>query len=75
MRGFASARALPWTAEFLTSDDRDIQNWGASLLDQLLFRDVVEAEGAKPYIQMVKQHPNPDVRRMGDLIGEYLQGK
>jgi len=68
LRGFATAPALPWVQTFLESQDTDVQNWGVSLLDQLLFRRAVEPEQAESYISQAERHPNPLVRAAAETI-------
>jgi hypothetical protein len=72
LRGFATARTLPWVATFLADQDQDVQTWGASLLDQLVFRRAVEPEEAEPYIAAAEAHPNPSVKRTAALIRDFV---
>jgi len=72
LRGFAVARSLPWVNTFLQDKDVEVQNWGVSLLDQLVFRGEVEPQDAEPYIVAAEGHPNPDVQRMARAIREFL---
>jgi hypothetical protein len=73
LRGFATARTLPWVATFLADRDRDVQTWGVSLLDQLIFRRAVEPEEAEPYIAAAEGHSNPDVKRTAALIRNFME--
>ncbi len=41
LRFIADRRALQWVPEFLSDDDPTIQNWGAALVDQLVFRSEI----------------------------------
>jgi HEAT repeat protein len=72
LRGFATARTLPWVATFLADQDQDVRNWGASLLDQLVFRRAVEPEEAEPFIAAAEGHPNPGVKRAAALIRDFV---
>jgi hypothetical protein len=70
---FATARTLPWVRIFLQNDDPGMQNVGAGLLDQLVFREAVEPEGAEPYILEAENHTSSEVQRMARLIRECLR--
>jgi len=69
----ADARALGWVGECWSDPDIDIQNWGASLLDQLLFRNVVDAETAEPLIRVGEAHANAAVRDAMRAIRRWLE--
>lgn len=62
VRVVADARALPWVDEWLGDPDEEIQHWGASVLDRLVWEGVVELARAEPLIQRAEAHDNRRVR-------------
>jgi HEAT repeat protein len=55
-------RVVGWIAELLRDPDRDIQNWGACALDQLVYRKQVEPLDIEPLLRLGEVHENEYVR-------------
>jgi HEAT repeat protein len=68
----ADRRALPWISEFLEDEDAQIQVWGVSVLDQMLFSYLIEPEEAEDLLRKAEQHENEAVRERADDIRGYL---
>lgn len=73
LRVVADRRALPWIPEFLNDPDADVQSWGAGVLDQLLFSELVDPEDVEDLIKAAEQHPNQLVRERADFIRRHLK--
>ena len=58
---------------FLADPDPGIQSWGIGVLDQLAFSDLVDAEEARPLIELALTHQNESVRRVARDIEERLE--
>jgi hypothetical protein len=75
LRVVADRRALGWVGEFLEDPDDGIQEWGAGVLDQLLWSNLVTEEEAEPLLANAEKHPNPQVRRRAEFIRGYLRAR
>jgi hypothetical protein len=75
LRVVADESALKWANEFLNDPDEGIQNWGAGLVDQLLWSDHVQKEDCKSVLEIMKSHNNQSVRDLYKFIQEYLSDK
>jgi len=72
LRVLADKRVLLWVNEFLDDKDEGIQTWGFGVLDQLLWKELVEPEEAEPLLVRAEQHSNPRVRENASFVREYL---
>lgn len=72
LRVVADRRALPWIPEFLQDDDALIQAWGAGVLGQLLWSELIEPEEAERLLIAVDQHSNEPVRERAEFIRGFL---
>jgi HEAT repeat protein len=72
LRAIADERALDWVDEFLGDEDSEVQLWGASLLEQLIYKGFVEIDNAEPFIANAERHANPNVREQAVLIREFI---
>lgn len=72
LRVVADSRVLPWIEEFLSDPDEGVQNWGAGIVDQLLFSHLVKPEACKELLEEMKTHENQEVRRMHAYILDFL---
>ena len=75
LRVVADESALKWSVEFLTDPDRDIQSWGAGLVDQLLWSNFVEKDECEDILELMKSHSNPAVKESYAFIMEFLVDK
>jgi hypothetical protein len=73
LRVVADRRAVGWIAEFLKDEDEEIQGWGAGVLDQLLWSDLVFQEEVEDLLQMAESHENSGVRDTAEFIKGFLQ--
>ncbi len=67
-RAIARPEMVSWVAEILKDPEPSMQCCGASLLEQLIYQELVQIEDVQELIQMVKEHSNADVRTFGELI-------
>ena len=72
LRVVADRRALPWISEFLDDPDALIQAWGAGVLDQLLWSELVDQQEAEAILRAAEQHSNEWVRERAQFIRSYL---
>ena len=72
LRVAADERALGWISEFLEDDDQVIQTWGAGVLDQLLWSELVEPEAAEDLLAQAANHKNESVRERAEFIRGFL---
>jgi hypothetical protein len=72
VRVVADRRALPWIPEFLTDPDLEIQSWGAGVLDQLTFSELVEPEEAEALLLVMERHENGAVREQAERIRGFM---
>jgi hypothetical protein len=70
LRFIDDGRALPAIKRFLADSDETIQNWGASLLDQLLSSQLITLAEADECLCAAEQHENPAVRQIARWIRE-----
>lgn len=70
LRVMADRRVLPWIEDFLNDADEGIQNWGIGVIDQMAFKDLVSESEVQTLLNKSARHPNPNVRRMTQLIRE-----
>jgi hypothetical protein len=75
LRVVADGRAVPWVEQFLDDPDDGIQNWGAGVVDQLLWSDSVDPEDCKHLLDRMAAHPNSSVRDTYDFISKYLKSR
>ncbi|HEY1179757.1 MAG TPA: hypothetical protein VGF17_26680 [Phytomonospora sp.] len=75
LRVVATGEDLPLVGEFLADADPAIQVWGAGVLDQLLFGDLVTPAEAEPHLRAAAEHPNPSVRAKREEMGAYLDAR
>ena len=67
-------RALAWLSGYLDDSDSLIQVCGASVLDHLLFLDLVEPEEAEELLKKAEHHENEAVREQAKSIRGFLRG-
>lgn len=72
LRVIADKRVLLWVNEFLDDTDEGIQAWGFGVLDQLLWKELVEQEEVEPLLVRAEQHSNQRVRENASFVREYL---
>ena len=75
LRVVADKKALGWADDFLNDPDSDIQAWGAGLVDQLLWSELVEEEDCATLLITIKKHENLQVRERYDFISGFLAGR
>ena len=62
LRVVADGRVLPWIPRFLTDSDDSIQLWGAGIVDQLLWSNLLEFDECEDVLELMAEHPNDQVR-------------
>ena len=72
LRAVADRRALPWVSEFLEDEDALIQVWGVGVLDQMLYKYLIEPEEAEDLLRKAEQHGNEAVRDRAGCIRDCL---
>jgi hypothetical protein len=75
LRVVADGRALPWVAEFLSDTDNELQGWGAGVLDQLLWSNLIAREEAEELLIAAEQHDNNAVRTRAEFIRGFLRSR
>jgi hypothetical protein len=73
LRSITDKRAFEWVPELLSDADPTIQSWGASMVDELLFAGLVEAEDCLGLMETMKLHSNSQVRRYHDLVLDSIR--
>lgn len=73
LRVVGDKTVLSLVREFLSDPDETIQNWGAGLLDHLIFTGAVEPEYAEPFLCLGEGHTNPQVRSTSAQIREFVR--
>lgn len=73
LRVVADRRALPWVHEFLNDTHQGIQIWGAGLLDQLLWSELVQPEECVELLEEMSRHPTAGVREKAEWICSFLR--
>ena len=72
LRVVADEHALRWVLEFLNDPDVGIQIWGAGIVDQLLWSNLIEEKDCHDILAVMKIHTNVSVRERFDFISEFL---
>jgi len=72
LRFIAGRQLLPAVKRFLEDPDETIQNWGVSLLDQLILDESIGVTEADEYLRVAERHPNPNVRQTALAIRGVL---
>ncbi|MBL9145582.1 MAG: hypothetical protein JNM99_18030 [Verrucomicrobiaceae bacterium] len=72
LRAVAFRDTLPHVSTFLDDPDPTIQNWGAGVLDQLLWCQFVEPEECADTLELMRTHPNDEVVRTYEWITDFL---
>lgn len=72
LRVVADRRALPWIAQYLEDPNPVIQAWGAGIVDQLLYSDLVEREECDALLRQMETHSNASVRERLRFIQQFL---
>ena len=72
LRVVADKRAADWIDEFLNDDDLEIQSWGAGVLDQLLWSELVFPEDIEHLLVKAETHSNIGVRETAEFIRGFL---
>ncbi len=75
LRVVADARVLPWVERFFDDPDDGIQIWGAGVVDQLLWSNLVDPEDCKQLLDRMATHPNSNVRDTHEFISNYLKSR
>jgi hypothetical protein len=75
IRSISDRQAAHWISEFLSDPDTEIQTWGGSMVDQLLWDQSLSAEEATPFLEAMKDHPNPQVKERHSFIEEFLRDR
>ena len=57
----ADKRALPWVVTILNDPDITIQNWGAGLVDQLIWSEMVTPKDCRKELELMSKHKNKKV--------------
>lgn len=73
LRVVADRRALKWIDEFIIDPDPGVQNWGAGVLDQLLWSELVEVEECRELLDKLGNHESEDIREKAQFIRSYLK--
>jgi hypothetical protein len=73
LRVVADRRALSWVQEFLDDPEPGIQNWGAGVLDQLLWSRLVQPDECAKLLESMGTHPNASVRGTAEWIHSFLR--
>lgn len=75
LRVVADERALGWVEDFLEDTDEGIQTWGAGIVDQLLWSDLIDPEDCEAILTKMRNHPNDRVRETHGFIRSYLESR
>lgn len=75
LRVVADRRVVPWISDFLNDADDDIQSWGAGIIDQLLFSDLVEVQEVEHLLEECERHPNSQVRETIKSVRSHLKNQ
>jgi hypothetical protein len=73
LRVVADKRAVDWIYEFLNDDDLEIQSWGAGVLDQLLWSELIYPEEIEHLLVKAETHSNIGVRERAEFIRGFLR--
>jgi HEAT repeat protein len=66
-------RALAWISGYLEDSDAMIQVCGVSVLDHLLYLDLIEPEEAEELLRKAERHENGAVREQAESIRSFLR--
>ena len=75
IQGIVDSSALPWVKIFLNDPDKEIQNSGAGVLDQLLWCEFIEPEDCNDELDILKKHQNSSVRERYKFIKNFLKDR
>jgi hypothetical protein len=75
LRVVADRRAVPWITEFLEDGDAEVQAWGAGVLDQLLWSELIEPDEVEDLLRTAEHHQNEAVRERAEFIRSYLNAR
>ena len=75
LRVVADGRVLPWVPRLLADPDEGIQNWTASLLDQLVWSGFIDPDDQHALFENALAHPNPQVRATIERLLEWHRGR
>jgi hypothetical protein len=75
LRVVADQRAMPWIPEFLEDADAEVQLWGAGVLDQLFWSELIEPGDGENLLRAAEQHGNESVRERAAFIRSYLRSR
>ena len=73
LRAVADRRALGWVAEFLGDEDEEIQMWGAGMLEQLVYSELLSKQETGELLEKMDEHENPSVRETAESIKRHLE--
>lgn len=72
LRVVADESALKWVPEFLDDPDESIQAWGAGVVDQLLWSNIIDEEDCRDILDSMQSHENSAVKERFEFINEFL---
>lgn len=75
LRVLATRDTLPWVSTFLTDPDPTIQNWGAGVVDQLLWSELVVPAECAALLHTMKTHPSASVRERYEFVQGFLNDR
>ena len=75
LRVCSDHRVLPWISRYLTDEDESIQLWGAGVVDQLIWSELVEPDDCQSLLAKMKTHSNENVRERYDWIMSFLEDR
>lgn len=75
LRVCADVRVLPWVEEYLSDENKGVQLWGAGVVDQLLWKELVDFEECESLLSQMKTHTNEQVREMYQWIISFLKDR
>lgn len=75
LRVVADRRVLPWIPSFLRDADEGIQAWGAGIVDQLLWCELVTPAECTELFNEMTNHANEAVRETASFIQSFLAGR
>ncbi len=70
----ADERALKWVKEFLNDSDKGIQLWGFSILDQLLWSNLVYEDG-KEILKYAESLEREHLKESIEFVNNYLSNR
>ena len=75
LRVVADSRVLPWIPNFLADSDAGVQTWGAGIVDQLLWSNLIEADDCADLLHVMSEHSNEQVRERYEFICSFLESR